>query len=165
MLIPIVVEESDALALARDARIVAIRWDLVEWGLVLDLDVPTSECEGSPMRRAWLVFSGVSEITIPMEVARLPNGVWITSSFLVEGGQDGFRLYTCCAIFPNFDGNELRDAAAGESISIRAQKLVGIISAKSDNSEEYGLSYQARSRLATDQDMLEAVNRECSPPN
>ncbi len=164
MLSPALVEESAALALARDARIVAIRWDLMEWGLVLDLDVPTSECESSAMRRAWLVFSGVSEVTIPMEAARLPTGVWLTSSLAVEGGQDGLRVYTCWALLPSFDGDELRATDAVGGISIRAQELVGVISATTDNPTEYGLSYQARTRLATDQAMLDAVNRERARP-
>lgn len=164
MLSPTLVEGNAALALARDARIVAIRWDLIEWGLVLDLDVPTSECESSAMRRAWLIFSGVSEVTIPIEAARLPNGIWLTSSLAVEGGQDGLRLYTCWALLPSFDGNELRAADAGGDISIRAQELLGVMSAATDNPKEYGLSYQARTELATDQAMLDAVNRQRAHP-
>jgi hypothetical protein len=154
---PRVVGESDALALSRDARIVAIRWDLIEWGLVLDLDVPDSESADSPVRRAWLAFSGVSEVTIPMEDARLPNGVWLTSSLGMEPDQDGFKIYFCQALFPNFIGNERRVTDANTGISIRAQGLVGVVSADTDNTNESALSYEARTKLATDLSMLEAI--------
>jgi hypothetical protein len=152
-----VVGKIDVLNLSQDARIVAIRWDLIDWGLVLDLDVPASESEGSPMRRAWLVFSGVSEVSIPMENARLPNGVWLTSSLSVERDQAGFKVYSCNALLPSFEGNERRANDAKNTISIRAQDLTGVISTGSDNPSEPSLSYEARTRLANDQSMLEAV--------
>jgi hypothetical protein len=158
MLSPTLVEENAALALARDARIVAIRWDLIEWGLVLDLDVPTSECENSAIRRAWLVFSGVSEVTIPMAAARLPTGIWLTSSRCgrrAGRAQALYRLRTSSELC----GNELRATDTGGGISIRAQALVGVLSATTDNPNEHGLSYEARTRLATDRAMLNTVNR------
>jgi len=153
----LVLEESDALHLTRDARIVAIRWDLIEWGLVLDLDVPVSESAGAPMRRAWIVFNGVADVTIPMADARLPNGIWLTSALGVAPAQSGFRGYSCQALFPNFEGNERAAADAHSGMFIRAQSLVGVISTDSGNPSESMLSYEVRNRLSSDLSMLEAI--------
>jgi hypothetical protein len=159
---PALVDESAALALAKDARIVALRWDLLEWGLVLDLDVPSSEREDSTMRRAWLVFSGVSEVTLPMEATRLPSGIWLTSSLAAEDRYDGFRVYTCWALLPTFDNDEVRTIDVSHSISIQAQSLVGILSPTPGGACDYGLTYRTRTSLASDQAMLEAIGYQSS---
>jgi hypothetical protein len=153
------VEEHDALALSWDARIVAVRWDLVPWGLVLDLDTPVSEAKGAAMRRAWLVFSGISEVTIPMRANRLPTGIWLTSSFDVDDKDEhGLRMYACRALLPTFDGDRLRGEDSAGELSVRAQSLVAVLSMGSDTPAEYGLAWEVRVGLSSDQDMLSALN-------
>lgn len=83
-------QDEDVRALTTDARIVAMRWDVLEWGVVLDLDVPVSEANDAPMRRAWLAFPGVSEITLAMHEARLPTGIWLTSSLEARPDEGAF---------------------------------------------------------------------------
>ena len=148
------VEGYDALVLSRDARLVAVRWDVVPWGIVLDLDTPDSEANGAAMRRAWLIFAGVSEVTIPMRNNRLPTGIWLSSPLAVEKEDHGFSNYTCSALLPTFDRNRLREADSGAEISIRAQSLVGAVSANSATPGEYGLSLRTRIELSSDEDLL-----------
>lgn len=157
MSLPSLVKEDDAFHLSRDARVVAVRWDLLEWGVVIDLDTPISEAAGAAMQRAWLVFDGVAEMTIPMDSARLPNGIWLTSSLTAETDREGFRVYTCQALLPTFDGTILRSAKSSGAIRIRAQGLTGVTSNGFDTPSNYGLSFEARDRLCTDRDMLNAV--------
>ncbi len=73
-----ILDASAVSEMTRDAKVVAIRWDLIKWSLVLDMDVPASEARASPVRRAWLVLGGVSEISLDLESARLPDGVWLS---------------------------------------------------------------------------------------
>jgi hypothetical protein len=152
------VVSDDALHLSRDSRVVALRWDLVPWGIVLDLDVPISEAKGAAMRRAWLLFSGVAEVTIPMQSSRLPTGIWLTSSFAVEGSAQESLLYTCRALLPEFNENRLREDGTLGCISIRAQSLVGVVSQRSSLASEYGLSLGSRTDLASDQEMLASLD-------
>lgn len=143
----------DVYNLTWDARVTAIRWDLLEWGVVFDLDVPISEAEDAPMRRAWLAFEGVSEITIPMLDARLPTGIRLTSSMEVGIRTDDFQVFSCWALLPVFDGNVLRRDQTSAKVSIRAQGVTGIVSRSADRGSLYGLSFLARNALATDTDM------------
>jgi hypothetical protein len=143
--------------LTTDARIVAIRWDLVEWGVVLDLDVAVSEAKNAAMRRAWLVFPGVSEMTIAIQEARLPTGIWLTSSLEELPDDDGFRIFSCQALLPVFYGNTVRPTGTSSTLSIRAQNLLGVVSQGSDIPGEHGLGFESRQRLCDDQEMLSSV--------
>jgi len=127
------VEEASALCLSRDARLVGIRWDAVACGIVLDLDSPVSEAAKAPMRRVWLVFRGIDEV-------------------------GGFRSFTCWALLPTFDGNVLRPARTPGEISLRAQELVGVVSTRAETPTDYGLTWESRTGLATDQDMWAIAN-------
>lgn len=151
-------QDRETCALTTDARVVAIRWDLLEWGLVLDLDVPISEGENAAMRRAWLVFPGVSEVTMAIQDARLPTGIWLTSSLDEIPDNDGFRIFSCQALLPVFDGNTLRPIGAASTISIRAQDVFGVVSRGSDIPGEYGLLLESRQRLCADHQMLAALH-------
>jgi hypothetical protein len=150
--------ESDALHLSMDARIVAVRWDLVEWGVVFDLDTPVSEATGAAMKRAWLVFSGLDHLTVPMLGVRLPTGLWLTSSLDVEPAPDGFRTYSCHGLFAVPDGAKVR--ANLQSLVVQAQSLVGVVSTNEAAPIDYGLAFDVRRKLASDDEMLRAL---CSP--
>lgn len=144
-------------SLTTDARIVAIRWDLLEWGVVFDLDTPVSESEGAAMRRAWLAFSGVAEVTLALQNARLPTGIWLKSSLESMLDDEGFRRYTCQALLPVFEGHSLRSEGMSSTLSIRAQDVVGVVSRNSEAPREYGLSFESRQRLCADLEMLKFV--------
>jgi hypothetical protein len=147
--------ESDALDLSFDARIVAVRWDLEEWGVVFDLDTPVSEAVGAAMKRAWLVFSGLDYLTVPMLGARLPTGLCLISSFGVEPAPKGFRTYTCHGVFAVADGAGVR--ANPQILVVQAQSLVGVVSTNEALPIEYGLALDLRRKLASDDEMLQAL--------
>jgi hypothetical protein len=147
--------ESDALRLSMDARIVAVRWDLLEWGVVFDLDTPVSEAKRSAMKRAWLVFSGLDQLTVPMLGARLPTGLWLTSSLDVEPAPQGFRTYTCHGHFAVPDGAGVR--ANLKALVVQAQSLVGVVSTNGAPPIDYGLALDVRRKLASDDEMLRAL--------
>ena len=151
------IENEAALQLSKDARVVAVRWDLVEWGLVLDLDTPISEAEGAPMRRAWLVFPGVAECTMPILAARLPNGIWLSSALRLQRDGQGFQTFRCDALLPVFEGEALQAAAASQEFSVRAQGFVGLASETTERPTQYGLSLDARRRLCSDEELLHAT--------
>jgi hypothetical protein len=99
--------EKETIQLTLDARLVGIRWDIIPWSLVFDLDVPTSESKNAPMCRAWIVFSGMSELSFPLNSARLPNGCWLTSNLSYKLLPDGFRDYSVLGLVPMFDAEQL----------------------------------------------------------
>lgn len=147
----------EAHALTLDARLVAIRWDLLDWGVVLDLDTPASESKDAPMRRAWLVFSGVDEITMLLRDARLPTGIWLTSSLVVRLDDEGYHLCSCSALFPVFDGDELQSVNTPSTLSIRARSVFGVVSSGFHAAGEVGLSYVERQSLSSDLEMLKVL--------
>ncbi len=62
-----ILDEDSSLAVVKDARAVSLRWDLIPWCLTLDLDTPLDESYNSPLRRAWLIFVGISELSFSFE--------------------------------------------------------------------------------------------------
>ena len=153
----ILLNDQETRALTVDARVVAVRWDVLPWGLVLDLDAPVAESENAPMRRAWLAFLEVGEITIPMLEARLPTGIWLTSSLQVGPDERGFRVFSCNALLPVFDGNSLRSTGVPSPLAVRARAVLGLASRDSRIGEEYGLGFESRQALCSDRDMLNSL--------
>ena len=43
--------DREVMEITQDARLVAIRWDVLPWSIVLDIDTPVSEQEHAEMRR------------------------------------------------------------------------------------------------------------------
>ena len=98
------------------------------------------------MRRVWLVFRGVDEVTIPLRGTRLPTGIWLTSPFGAEDAEGEFRSFTCRALLPTFDGNVLRPAGTPGEISLLAQELVGVVSTRAETPTDYGLTWEEPDR-------------------
>jgi hypothetical protein len=148
----------EVLGLVRNAKLVAIRWDLIPWCLVLDLDAPTSEAKGAQMRRVWLVFEGMSEISWLLDRARLPNGCWISNSLETESLSDGFFLFTFMTLAPAFTGAGSVDKNPTRVLCIRAKKVYGIASESSGMPDVSGLTRDVRLGLAGDEEMLLAAS-------
>lgn len=68
--------------LVQDARTWSIRWDLIPWSLVLDVDLENESL--SLPRRAWLIFEAVSALTLPLSQINSPMGLWITSEIKIR---------------------------------------------------------------------------------
>ena len=80
-------------SLFEKSKVVSLRWDVLRWGLVFDMDVALSESQTAPLYRAWLVYSGISDMSLPIGDCRMGLGFavhgfysesvdgWIHSSF------------------------------------------------------------------------------------
>ncbi|WP_437674082.1 hypothetical protein [Sorangium sp. So ce131] len=144
-------------AVTVDARVAAIRWDVVPWGLVLDLDAPLSGAPEAPMRRVWLLFSGVSEVSWPIEEARLPNGCWLTSAIASADAGGGFREYRFTSLLPRFAGDVLSREQPPGVVVIRAQRLDGVASIEAHPANEHGVPWRERVRLASDEELARVL--------
>lgn len=135
---------------------VAIRWDLVPWALVLDLDAPDSEGAGVPVRRVWLVFDGVSDISWPMDRARLPNGCWLGSEIVAvpDDSQVEFRVG---ALLPRFGADDRVQGRPAQTVAIRCQALRVVRSAAAAVVIDRELSRAERLQLSSDEEMLAAL--------
>ena len=151
------VNEDEVISLTKDTKLVALRWDLIDWGLVLDLDVPQSENSDAPVSRAWLVFQGVSEITLPLKDTRLPNGCFLSSYVNIRASFNGLHDFTFNAMLPTFNGETILQPVTKE-IVIRAKAILGAISIKSAAPDNFSfLSRATRMRLADDEEMLSVI--------
>lgn len=151
-----------ALELTRDARVVAIRWDLVPWALVLDLDAPDSEGREVPLRRSWLVFDGVSDISWPMDRARLPNGCWLNSEVVCVPIAAEFE-FRVSALLPQFGGDDRVQGQPAQIVAIRAQALRAVRSEEGVVVSGRNLSRAERLQLASDERMLAALSEGPRP--
>jgi hypothetical protein len=140
-----------------DARVAALRWDVVPWGLVIDLDSPASEAKDAPMRRAWLAFPGLSELSWPFAGARLPNGCWLTSRITCVAVDAKFREYRFLALLPRFSGDDVIVGVPSQEVMIRSMGMVGIASEETSPPTAYGLPWAERISLARDEEMVVAL--------
>lgn len=144
---------------ARDGRIAAIRWDVIPWSTVLDVDVLESEKRDAHMYRAWLVFHGVLSIDIPMNRVNIPTGMWITSGIDIEESQEreGFKR----ARFNTFIAMHTHETemlvTQWREIEIIARQFTGAISIESAIPGKNGLEWENRNRLASDEDFRELL--------
>jgi hypothetical protein len=144
--------EPSALRLTRDARLVAIRWDIMPWALVLDLDTPISEAKKARMRRSWIVFSGVSEINLPITQSRLPSGIWLTDDVAAEKSHEEFINYKIPALLPRFK-EELLVGNPRLELGVLAKGIIGVQSTATAIPDDTGLTWENRVRLASDIEM------------
>lgn len=138
-----------------DARLLAMRWDLIPWCLVLDLDVPVSEAADAPLRRAWIVFEGISELYLPLLNARLPNGCGLISQITIEKLSDNFQIYKFWGLLPSFSDDDSIHKYPSKEISIKAKEMSGFISIEARPKGKY-LERKSRISLASDDELLSA---------
>jgi len=139
-----------------DALLLALRWDLIPWSLVLDLDTPISEGAEAPLRRAWIVFGGVSEIYFPVHNARLPNGCGLISQISITELTDDFKLYEFWGLLPSFSENDSIHENPSKEISIKAKEIAGLISIETSSPNINFIDRQTRINLASDEEFLSA---------
>jgi hypothetical protein len=159
-----VLTPADALGLGRDLKIVAIRWDLVPWGLVLDGDVPSEgEVTDGPIRRAWMTFTGLSEITWSLNGARLPNGIFGTNALVLLGCFDGFYKYELPVLAPTFFGTDKLSNNPHDRIIILSKGLIGATSMATGRFGAFGPDRRQRNSLASEEDFLQAIGDSANP--
>jgi hypothetical protein len=147
----------DIMALTSDAKVVALRWDLAPWGLVVDLDTPTSEAKNAPVRRAWLVFSGLGDVTWPFQCARVPNGCWTTTPMVESKPAGRMRVFNFSALLPQFGEADQPLPNPGAQVVVTALSVHGLVSSDVAAPGPDGLSWVQRTALATDLEFVEAA--------
>ena len=153
----VILSEVEAFAISKDAKIVALRWDLIPWCFVLDCDAPLEEeTKDTPTRRVWLIFVGIDAITCPLNDARLPNGIFCTNPMYISNSKDRFVEYVIPMMTPSFLGNEMVGNPHSRML-IKAQRLIAVTSTKSERFGEFGPDRQQRNSLASAEDFLHAI--------
>lgn len=156
---------AEAMTIARDAKIVALRWDLVPWGLVLDVDAVVPERGEGVVTRAWLVFYGVGDVSWRFDQARLPNGCWI-SSLVSETREDGeLCMYRFRALLPRFSPADQLLAPLESDVAIQAMAIHGAIAQEFGHHDGFrNLPWAARQQIATDERLLSVLPDLLLPP-
>ena len=149
-----VLTNDDAMQLGIDATLVAMRWDVIPWCLVMDLDVAASEHPAqSWVHRAWLVFVGMSELTWNVQNARLPRGVVCTSQIRRESAPGGFTKYELPLLAPKFVNERAFAPSPRAHATIRSKACIGAVSRDKRQIADSSY-YQERQSLASDQDLM-----------
>jgi hypothetical protein len=149
----------ETIRLTLDARVMAIRWDLIPWSLVLDLDVKDSEAIDASTYRAWLVFTGISELSWPLDNTRLPHGCFLTSEMTVTDVPNDFKKYGFMGLLPSHLENGATINPCAKSIDIKAKGIIGVCSVKKLKSEDGFIGYKERVNLVSDEEMLVELER------
>jgi hypothetical protein len=144
------------MAVTLNARLAALRWDVIPWSLVLDLDVPDFETENSPMKRVWIILTDISELSFPLNNTRVPNGCWLTSQVNCSVLPNGFNDYEVCCLLPSFNNDDVVQNLPTKKIVIRAKEITGFSSVKSGKAMNRILDINCRTALANDIDFLNA---------
>ncbi|NRD56456.1 hypothetical protein [Corallococcus exiguus] len=146
---------------AQDSRVVAIRWDVLPWGLVLDLDSPLSEAPGTELRRVWLCFHGLGAVTWPFQEARVPTGCWIVAEFPLGTTSAGLLSYSFSTVLPvGATGELVLRTTAEDVVEIQAQGFTVLASRASAPPDELGhLDWETRTRLASEASFVDALRR------
>jgi hypothetical protein len=153
-----VFHDTNCINLTWDARIAAIRWDLIPWALTLDLDLPVSEAADAAMKRVWIIFDGVVDVTIPLVTSAVPNGIYLTSALSRQQESEKIILFSCDAMLAH--KSSPKELTARSVIQIRAMAMRGVVSERSEKPNEFGvLDYAAKNLLASDAEMFEALAR------
>ncbi len=153
--------QDEVITATLDARLAALRWDVIPWSLVLDLDVPDYEVENSPMKRVWIVLSNVSELTFPLNNTRIPNGCWLTSQIDSVSVSDGFNDYEVWCLLPSFNKDDTVQDLPAKKLLIRAKEIIGLSSTESGKAIDRVLDMKIRTELASDIDFLNIYEDSC----
>lgn len=151
---------ADALKMTLDARVAAIRWDVLAWDLVLDMDTPSAEGRTKLMHRAWLCFRGVSTMTWPFHQTRLPTGCWLSSCIGQPDDCGEFKEYRFYSLIPRIHEDGSMTGNPAVAVSIRAQGVFGLVSVESCAVGSFGLSWKDRIKLASDEELVAMADTE-----
>lgn len=146
---------AEAMAIACDAKIVALRWDLIPWGFVLDIDAAVPERGEGAVTRAWVAFHGVGEISWKFDQARLPNGCWIASQIFETRTDGKLCTYRFRALLPRFSAGGQLLAPLESEVAVRAMAVHGAIGLGIGHHDGFrNLPWAARQQIASDEELL-----------
>lgn len=152
-----ILDAHETCQIANDAKIVAFRWDILPWCLILDCDASADETANAMVQRAWVVFTGLSELTLIIARARLINGIFSLRPLEVSESSEGFYNYILSILTPIFDDAEKLANNPHNTMIIRAKGLMGAVSKAREYFGEYGPNRMQRNSLANDDELLEAI--------
>jgi hypothetical protein len=119
-----IMPDSEALRIAYDAKILSLRWDLIPWALVLDIDYKNAfEQSNSAVGRAWLVFYDITELWFSFDEARLPNGLFSTYYISTRKFNEEYTDYCLSILAPTFDSTNKILPNPHKPLKIRAKEL------------------------------------------
>lgn len=140
------VSELESMTNIKDARIASVRYDLIPWALVLDIDVFVNEAIDSTMKRMWLIFQNINYITLPLDKAQIPTGIIIGNNIIKEANE--YHI----AIILQTEGNTVVE---WREIVIKAKDMICLSSKAAKLPNGYNLlSYEDRNDLCTDEELL-----------
>jgi hypothetical protein len=149
----------ETIELTQDSRVMAIRWDLIPWSLVLDLDVKESEAVDASTYRAWLIFTGVSEISWPLDNSRLPHGCFLISEIAVANAANDFKEYSFWGMLPTHAKDESVLCPMSKEITIKAKEITSVRSVRMVHSADGFIARATRLNLASDDEMLAELTK------
>jgi hypothetical protein len=153
-----IVDRVAALHLACDAKIVAFRWDILAWALVIDIDYRESAEDGSDgIGRAWLVFDDITDISCSLDEARLPNGIFSTYGIVEKKVDADYIDFSLFVLAPRFGSSDKVQSNPNCEIKLRAKDFRAVKSNKVAAFGEFGPNFNERQNLASDQELLDAV--------
>ncbi|MEM8798161.1 MAG: hypothetical protein AAGE61_21525 [Pseudomonadota bacterium] len=142
-----------------DAKIRALRWDLLDWAVVIDLDVASAPGRPLSYRRAWCVFERLKEFRIQADKARLPIGIWVYNTKRTALG-DGDTRFEVSAQLPKSALDKDLVFPSPQSFSIVAAKAIAIISKRPVKPRQHDfLDFKERKSSGSDEAFLEAYIR------
>ncbi len=144
--------------LALDAKIVAFRWDILAWALVVDIDCRENAEDGSDgIGRAWLVFDDITDISCSLDEARLPNGIFSTYGIVEKIVNAEYIDFSLFVLAPRFGSSDKVQSNPNREIKLRAKALRAVKSNTVAAFGEFGPNFSERQNLASDQELLDAV--------
>ena len=152
--------DREVMEITQDARLVAIRWDVLPWSIVLDIDTPASEQDHAEMRRTWICFSGIDSFTWNFENTRLPTGCWLNSTIGVTPLSNEFTEYCFSALTAQFCEDGSLKGNSSTDVIIQSRRIAGVSSIESAYPEQYGLSWDQRTALASDEDFISILGND-----
>lgn len=148
------------LVVGFNVKIVGLRWDLVPWGLVVDLDVPRDSDLAQEVGRAWLAFASLRDLTFPAEAARVPHGCFGADEVWTTSKEDGTRVFEFQVLLPVFDAADVMKPHPSRLVTVSAQSGFLIRSSGSAIPDsDAGLSFRQRQSLASDESLLAVLER------
>lgn len=136
-----------------DARVAALRWDVVPYALVLDLDV-VEQAMRSRVRRAWIAFDGLSDFTWPFDKVRVPRGWFSTSCLRRQESHAGFTSFRFTVLAPQYAADSASAVRASSEVEVIAKSVQGVISIEAAQVDASGPTYEQRVAVASDQELL-----------
>lgn len=161
-----ILQHTEMLPLLSESRLRAVRWDLIKWATILDLDFQELERKHAAVYRTWIVLSHTVDFTWPVEKARFGDGVLLVSPAEVTLLDDGLLEFGVLTLTMTFDESDKPTSGPHlTTLSITCSRVdclrssLSMPPSVSMRLSDPVLPYEARVRLASDSQMLAATQQ------